>query len=112
MKNSDHSFYENRGLEFKSIQRHRELYICNYKAETSQAAFLSSSFKPETEIRMSDRLHFVQRFITVSCTCSESNSSTKDLHADGLPREDTRPIGASVCRACEGNKSNDGAMNN
>lgn len=109
MKNSDHSFCENRGLEFESIQRYSELYICNYKAETSQAAFLSSSFKPETEIRMSDRLHFVQRFITVSCTCSESNSSTKDLHADGLPRED---IEVSVCRACEGNKSNDGAMNN
>lgn len=56
---------------------------------------------------MPDRLHFVQQFITVSCTCSKSNSSAKDLHADGLPREGTHAR-RGVCRACRRNKSNAG----
>lgn len=57
---------------------------------------------------MSDRLHFVRQFITVSCTCSKSNSSTKDLHADGLPRRGYtayRGLVESVARVREINQT-------
>lgn len=67
---------------------------------------------------MSDRLHFVRQFITVSRTCSESNSSAKDLHADGLclARIYTLVAEARVCasgvraraRTLERNKSSAG----
>lgn len=56
---------------------------------------------------MVDRLHFVWQFITVSCTCSESNSSTRKIcmPMDCLVKAHTL-ASASVCRACRRNKSN------
>lgn len=82
-----------------------ELHTRNYEAGNFlSGAPLSSIIQTRTEIRVPDRLHSVRQFITVSCTCSESNSSAKDLHADGLlPRED--PRARARVRACRGARS-------
>lgn len=51
-------------------------------------------------------LRFMQQFITVSCTCNESNSSMKDLHADWLASWGYTIVQASLCLFCERNESN------